>query len=255
MHERVVRVLTKDDESLHPDVVLQLARHCALAGLPEEALVWSVSAGDYAFEHLAPTEATHHYQVALAATEALHRPDAQRADLLVRLGHAQFRAGDPEAQANLVRGAKLARDSGQRQTLIRAALVAELGVPRLHSLAREHSEVVESALEVADPADTATYARLLALLSESLTFAPDVGAAGRAGSPGAASGRGERRRHVVRKRRTRGVGRALGPGQPNACERRWRQERSRPRRPQEIRSCSSASISRRARSRSNREIR
>jgi tetratricopeptide (TPR) repeat protein len=118
-------------------------------------------------------EATHHYQVALAATEALHRPDAQRADLLVRLGHAQFRAGDPEAQANLVRGAKLARDSGQRQTLIRAALVAELGVPRLHSLAREHAEVVESALEVADPADTATYARLLALLSESLTFTPD----------------------------------------------------------------------------------
>ena len=174
MHERVVRALTKDGESLHPDVVLQLARHCALAGLPEEALHWSVSAGDHAFEHLAPTEAAHHYQVALDAAEALHRPDAQRADLLVRLGHAQYRAGDPRAEANLVRGAKLARRSGQSQTLIRAALVADLGVPRVDSLAREHSEVVESALEVADPADTATYARLLALLSKSLTFTPDV---------------------------------------------------------------------------------
>ena len=174
MHERVVRALTKDGESLHPDVVLQLARHCALAGLPEEALHWSVSAGDHAFEHLAPTEAAHHYQVALDAAEALHRPDAQRADLLVRLGHAQYRAGDPRAQANLVRGAELARRSGQSQTLIRAALVADLGVLRVDSLAREHSEIVESALQVADPADTATYARLLALLSKSLTFTPDV---------------------------------------------------------------------------------
>jgi tetratricopeptide (TPR) repeat protein len=174
MHERVVRVLTEDGESVHPDVVLQLARHCALAGLPEDALHWSVFAGDHAFEHLAPTEAAHHYQVALDAAEALLRPDAQRADLLVRLGHAQYRAGDPRAQTNLVRGAKLARRSGQSQTLIRAALVADLGVLRMDSLAREHSEVVESALQVADPADTATYARLLAVLSKSLTFTADV---------------------------------------------------------------------------------
>jgi predicted ATPase len=93
MHERVVRALTKGGEPLHPDVVLQLARHCTLAGLPEEALQWSVSAGDHAFALHAPTEAALHYQVALDAAEALHRSDAQRADRLVRLGHAQFRAG------------------------------------------------------------------------------------------------------------------------------------------------------------------
>jgi tetratricopeptide (TPR) repeat protein len=173
MHERVVRALTKDGESLHPDVVLQLARHCALAGLPEEALRWSVSAGDHAFAHLAPTEAAHHYQVALDAAQALHRPDAECADLLVRLGHAQYRAGDPQAKDSLAQGAELARRSGERQTLIRAALVADLGVPRVGSFVQE-SEIVESALEVADPADTATYARLLALLSKSLTFTPDV---------------------------------------------------------------------------------
>jgi tetratricopeptide (TPR) repeat protein len=173
MHERVARSLSKDDGALHPDVVLQLARHCALAGLPEEALHWSVSAGDHAFEHLAPTEAAHHYRVALEAAEALHRPDAQRADLLVRLGHAQFRAGEPQAQTNLSEGAKLARQSGQNQTLIRAALVADLGVPRVDSFVQE-SEMIESALEVADPADTVTYARLLAILSMSLIFTPDV---------------------------------------------------------------------------------
>jgi DNA-binding SARP family transcriptional activator len=173
MHERVVRALAKDDEAPHPDVVLQLARHCALAGLPEEALHWSISAGDHAFEHLAPTEAAHHYRVALNAAEALHRPDAQRADLLVRLGHAQFRSGDPLARDNLVQGAKLARRSGQNQTLIRAALVVDLGIPRLSSFIQE-SEIIESALEVADQADTVTYARLLALLSKSLTFTSHV---------------------------------------------------------------------------------
>jgi DNA-binding SARP family transcriptional activator/tetratricopeptide (TPR) repeat protein len=174
MHEKVVRALLEEEGSLHPDVVLQLARHCALAGLPEEALHWSISAGDHAFEHLAPTEAAQQYQVAFDAAEALHRPDAQRADLLVRLGHAQFRAGEPLAQANLVRGATLARRSGQHQTLIRAALVDDLGIPRVDSLAREHSEVVESALQIADPADTTTYARLLAVLSKSLLFTPDA---------------------------------------------------------------------------------
>jgi DNA-binding SARP family transcriptional activator len=174
MHERVVRALTKDGELLHPDVILQLARHCTLAGLPEETLHWSISAGDHAFEHLAPTEAAHHYHAALDAAEALHGSDAQRADLLVRLGHAQFRAGDPQAQVNLGQGAELARRSGQRETLIRAALAADLGVPRIGNFVQE-SEIVESALEVADPADTATYARLLALQSKSLTFTPDVG--------------------------------------------------------------------------------
>jgi len=174
MHERAVRALTKEGGPLHPDVVLQLARHCALAGLTEEALHWSTSAGDHAFEHLAPTEAAHHYQVALDAAEALHRPDAQRADLLVRLGHAQYRAGDPASEAILVRGARLARSCGQPQALIRAALVTDLGVLRVDRLVLEQLEVVEAALEVADPADTATYARLLALLARHLTFTPDV---------------------------------------------------------------------------------
>lgn len=174
MHERAVRALTKDGEPLHPDVVLQLARHCALAGLTEEALHWSESAGDHAFEHLAPSEAARHYQVALDAADTLHRSDAQRADLLVRLGHAQYRAGDPRAEANLVRGAKLARRSNRPETLIRAALVTDMGVLRVDRLVEDQVEVVEAALEVADPSDTATYARLLALLAKHLTFTPEV---------------------------------------------------------------------------------
>ena len=174
MHERVVRALTEDGAPFHPDVELQLARHCALAGLTEEALHWSVSAGDHAFEHLAPTEAAHHYQVALDAAEALHRPDAQRADLLVRLGHAQYRAGDRRAEGNLLRGGELARTCGGGRTLIRAALATDLSVPRMERLANDNLDFVEAALAAADPADTGTYARLLALMAKCLTFTPDV---------------------------------------------------------------------------------
>jgi tetratricopeptide (TPR) repeat protein len=173
MHERVVRALTKG--RISPSRCRSATGPALRPGRPARRGTPLVGlAGDHAFAHLAPTEAAHHYQVALDAAEALHRSDAQRADLLVRLGHAQFRAGDPQAQANLGQGAELARRSGQRQTLIRAALVADLGIPRVGTFVQE-SEIVESALEVADPADTATYARLLALLSKSLTFTPDVG--------------------------------------------------------------------------------
>jgi hypothetical protein len=52
-------------------------------------------------------------------------------------------------------------------------LAADLGVLRIGSFVQE-SEIIESALEVADPADIATYARLLALLSKSLTFTPNT---------------------------------------------------------------------------------
>ena len=196
-----------------PIVVLQLARHCALAGLPEDALHWSVSAGDHAFEHLAPTEAAQHYQVALDAAEALHRPDAQRADLLVRLGHAQFRAGDPRAQANLVRGAKLARRSGQSQTLIRAALVADLGVLRVDT----SRSGVFGGRRVRAAGRRPGRHRHLCPPPGCPVQEPDLHPRGRAagdtGSSRPASGGGERRRHTPRRRRAGGVGRAVGSRQ------------------------------------------
>jgi len=173
-HERVVRALSKEGEPFHPEVVLQLARHSALAGLTDASLAWSTAAGDHAFAHLAPTEAAHHYRVALDAAEALHRPDAQRADLLVRLGHAQHRAGDPAAEATLLAGGELARACGDDGALVRAALVTDLSVPRLERLAKDNLDFVEAAVVAAGSSDTGTYARLLALLARCLTFTPEV---------------------------------------------------------------------------------
>ena len=143
-------------------------------GWPGAAQRWSTLAGDQAFEQLAPTEASHHYRVALDIAIAMHRPDAERADLLVRLGEAQLRAGDPQAQDTIAEAADLARRSGAGDSLIRAAFASNLGIMRLDPRAAEYLATVEAAVAVADRADTATYARLLALLAQTLVSTPDV---------------------------------------------------------------------------------
>jgi DNA-binding SARP family transcriptional activator/tetratricopeptide (TPR) repeat protein len=172
LHGQAARSLEQRTDDIGPDVVVQLARHCARAGWPEAAQKWSTLAGDQAFEELAPTEASHHYRVALDMAIATHRPDAERADLLVRLGDAQLRAGNPNAQDTVAQGAELARRSGAHDALIRAALASNPGFMRID--APEYLATVEAAVAVADPADTPTYARLLALLAQSLVFTSDA---------------------------------------------------------------------------------
>ena len=131
---------------------MQLARHCALAGWPAEARRWSIRAGDHALDHLAPSEAAHHYRAALDIADALDRPDAERADLLVRLGDAQHRAGDTQALDTLEEGARLARRSGAHEVLVRAVFAADRGFMLLDNRAPEYLEMVEAALAVTDPA-------------------------------------------------------------------------------------------------------
>jgi len=172
LHENASRSLVTRHPVPPPDVVVQLARHCALAGLASEALDWSVRAGNHAFAHLAPIEAARHFGVALDIAEELDRPDTERADLLVRLGDAQQVAGDPQALATLEMGAELAGRTGNRETLIRAVLAADRGFMRLDSGAPGYLTMVEAAVAAADPTDTTNYAQLLAILAQSLTYTP-----------------------------------------------------------------------------------
>jgi tetratricopeptide (TPR) repeat protein len=174
LHGQAARSLERRTEDIGPDVVVQLARHCARAGWPSAAQRWSTLAGDQAFEQLAPTEASHHYRNALDMAIALHRPDAERAELLVRLGDAQLRAGNPQGQDTIAEGADLARRSGAHEPLIRAALASNPGFMQIDPRAAEYLATVEAAVAVADKTDTATYARLLALLAQSLVYTPDA---------------------------------------------------------------------------------
>ena len=52
--------------------------------------------------------------------------------------------------------------------------MTDLGFAQVNDRVVAQSDVAEAALEVADPTDTATYARLLALLAKCLTFTPEA---------------------------------------------------------------------------------
>ncbi len=174
LHERAAHALLKSRDEVPKPMVAALARHCVLGGLLEEAQHWSTVAGDDAYDHLAMIEAAHHYRTALDIASARGRPGAEHADLLVRLGEAQDRAGELEAFSTLLAGAELARDHGAHDVLIRAALATDRGFQRHGERAPEQHAIVEAAVAVADPDDRATYACLLALLAQSLVYAGEA---------------------------------------------------------------------------------
>jgi hypothetical protein len=172
MHARAARALDVGEDAPPQRTVVQLARHCALGGLVADAMRWASVAGDHALAHLAPTEAATWYRVALDHCVALERPDAERAELVVRLGTALHRAGDPGAYATLQEGAALALRCGAQGALVRAALATDRGFMQVGTFAPEQLAIVEAAVAGADPDDVATYARLLALFAQTLIHTP-----------------------------------------------------------------------------------
>ncbi|MCW2573483.1 MAG: transcriptional regulator, LuxR family, partial [Frankiales bacterium] len=174
LHARAADVLTGRRNAVGSSGLVALARHCALGGLPDEAQHWITVAGDVAFDDLAPMEAIQHYRAALDLAESRARPDNERADLLVRLGEAQERAGDPDAFATLEAGAALAQRSRAPAVLARAALATDRGTARMEVGMSEQRAMVEAAFAMADRTDRATCAELGALLAQSLTYAGET---------------------------------------------------------------------------------
>jgi hypothetical protein len=174
LHGLAARALQKSADELPPAVVVQIARHCALAGWAAEAQHWATRAGDDALEHLAPAEAAEHFRAALDLATALGRPDDEQAGLMVRLGDAQHRAGAAVAFDTLETGARLAHRSGATDTLVRAVFAADRGFMLLDQRAPGYLAMVEAALAVTDRADVPEYARLQALLARSLMYTPDA---------------------------------------------------------------------------------
>jgi tetratricopeptide (TPR) repeat protein len=105
----------------------EIAHHLALAGPlgdQETTLGYLVRAGELAATMLAYEEAARHYERALnlASTDA-EGSDRRRCDLLLRLGDAQWRAGDvAAARATFEDATAVARRLGEGELLARAAL-------------------------------------------------------------------------------------------------------------------------------------
>ncbi|HEV3364863.1 MAG TPA: AAA family ATPase, partial [Acidimicrobiia bacterium] len=152
-----------------------LVHHWSRAAAPRaetaRAVRYALRAGDLAQAQLAHHEAAAYYRQGLELLEAGGGDEAQRAQLLVLLGEAQHRMGDPGYRATVLEGARLAERIGDAYGLARAALAGYRGMWTM-SLGVDHERVaaLEAALRAWEGHEDLVRARLLANLAVELMF-------------------------------------------------------------------------------------
>jgi hypothetical protein len=179
-HRRVAQAVETVHAGALDDHLPALALHWERASTPavenDKAIDYAIRAGDRALAQLAHDEAASFYAHARELLDASRSgtDDQRRVGLLISLGEAQRRAGDPAHRDTLLEAARLAGDQGDGSALARAALANNRGV---HSVAevvdRERVAALEAALAAIGPQATPTRARLLGTLATELGFAPD----------------------------------------------------------------------------------
>jgi DNA-binding SARP family transcriptional activator/tetratricopeptide (TPR) repeat protein len=147
----------------------RLAHHAERAGRVVEARRWATVAGDDALANLAADEAVRWFRRALDHASSERGSEELQADLLVRLGEAECRAGLVEGVGTLQAAASLAERCGADHVMVRAALAINPGSQvRFGPNAPQQLAIVEAARSRVDDDDVATRARLEALLAQSL---------------------------------------------------------------------------------------
>jgi DNA-binding SARP family transcriptional activator/tetratricopeptide (TPR) repeat protein len=175
LHRRLAEVLERHHGS-DPRHVSELARHFAGAGpaAAPKALEYGVRAGASALGALAFDEAIEHYNEALAALDATGSEDEKlRCELLLALGEAEWRGGDPESsRETFSSAARIARSIADSEALARAALgFCGFGSDGVGSRNADATELLEAALGAA-PGSAALRSRLAVRLAE---FKRDAG--------------------------------------------------------------------------------
>jgi class 3 adenylate cyclase/tetratricopeptide (TPR) repeat protein len=178
LHRRVAQAIEVLHANALDDHLSALAHHWARAAAPAaetaRAVEYATRAGDRALSQLANDEAVSYYRQALELLRVGEAPvdEAQRIELLIALGEAERRGGDPSHRSTLLEAAHAARARGDADALARAALAntrgamyAPPGEPD-----RERMAVLEQALEGTGTADSPLRARLLATLGLELTW-------------------------------------------------------------------------------------
>jgi len=175
LHTRVgeaieaVHALRLDDHM--PALVHHWSRAAAPRAETARAVRYALRAGDLAQAQLAHHEAAGYYRQGLELLDAGGSDDAQRAQLLVLLGEAQHRMGDPGYRATILEGARLAERIGDAHCLARAALAGYRGMWTMSlGVDRERVAALEAALRVSEGREDLVRARLLANLAVELMF-------------------------------------------------------------------------------------
>jgi class 3 adenylate cyclase/tetratricopeptide (TPR) repeat protein len=174
VHAQVARAL----EESTPDDAVALAHHYAeatVAGDLQKAAAYSQLAGDQAMGQLAHDQAVGYYAQTLELLAEAPNPDqASRTEALLALGEAQRRSGDAAFRETLLSAAALARQIGDTDRLVRAAIANGRGFWSMAGqVDRERIEVLEEALARLGDDDTPERARLLGRLASELMFTDD----------------------------------------------------------------------------------
>jgi tetratricopeptide (TPR) repeat protein len=147
----------------------EVAAHWLAAGeAPEADTVRSAlrAAADEALSRSAPEEAMRWLELALEGS-----PEDDRPALFAALGEAQRQAGSPAYRETLLEACGLARERGDADALVAAALANHRGFySRLGEPDPERIEALEAALDAVGEERTSDRARLLATLASELTF-------------------------------------------------------------------------------------
>ena len=170
MHRKVGEFL---EEHRRVDVAT-LAYHFTqgASGGDEKALHYSALAGDEAMDQVAHDRAVDHYRQALELVEELPGDNRRRCcDLLIALGEAQRRGGDPAYRRTLLDAAGVARELEATDLLAKSAMLNSRG---FWSMAGEIDEeritVLLDALTAVGEEDSPDRARLLGRLAVELMF-------------------------------------------------------------------------------------
>lgn len=160
------------------DHLPELAHHFVRAGDPR-AVDYSARAGERALAQLAHEEAAAHFVQALALLEGAEA-DTVRCDLLLGLGEAQRRAGDPAHRQTLLEAAAAAQALGDADRLARAALANTRSFwSATHQVDAERVGALRAALAALDQrgeGDSSLRACLLAKLAAELVYCGDTAA-------------------------------------------------------------------------------
>jgi DNA-binding SARP family transcriptional activator len=178
LHRRVGEAIEAVHAGRLDDHLPALAHHYARAsaGDTARAVDYAARAGDRALAQLAHDEAVAYYGQALELLDVTEGPpdEALRLELLISLGDAQCRAGNPAHRETLLEAGRLADQQGDAERAARAALANQRGLfSRIGGSDPERVAALEQALDAVSPAPTPLRARLLAQLSVELQFAQD----------------------------------------------------------------------------------
>jgi len=150
----------------------ELANHfaqAALAGESKKAVHYSALAGEEATRALAYGEAVAHYERAIAVLDLVGGSESERAELLLELGAALWRAGDRNAaHANIMQAVELARRTDRKDVLASAALALRSLGGLSGTADNERVLLLEEARAALGDEQTALRARVLAGLAQEL---------------------------------------------------------------------------------------